>query len=189
MELTLNPDKRYNYADYLTWTDNKMRQLFDGIIHLMSPAPKRGHQKISINLSARLFHIIEKKRGHCEVYAAPFDVRLPKNNEKEDDKIFTVVQPDVCIVCDLSKLDERGCIGAPDFVAEIISLSSVIYDTNDKLKIYEEAGVKEYWIVFPDEGVQVFLLQDSGTYGKAVRYEKEEKIPVHILGGVKIKLF
>jgi Uma2 family endonuclease len=112
-------------------------------------------------------------------------VRLPKNGEKEDGRIDTVVQPDVCIVCDPSKIDHRGCLGAPDFIAEVQSLSSAKYDTTEKFSLYEAAGVREYWVVFPLDGVQVFLLQPDGKYDEGTAYEAG-KVPVHIFDGLEI---
>jgi Uma2 family endonuclease len=111
---------------------------------------------------------------------------LPKNGEREDNQIYTVVQPDICIVCDPSKLDERGCLGAPDMIVEILSFSTHKYDTTVKFKLYEEAGVREYWIVYPlEKGVEVFLLQPDGKYDDGTRYEAG-KIPVHIFDGTGV---
>ena len=119
MELTLDLKKRYTYADYLNWADDKMRELIDGFIRMMAPAASSHHQRTSGKLITRLTNLIENNKGNCEVYPAPFDVRLPKNGEKANEKIYNVVQPDICVVCDPSKIDERGCLGAPDLVVEI----------------------------------------------------------------------
>ena len=115
MELTLDSTKRYTYADYLTWADDVRRELIEGFIKLF-PAPRRVHAKISRNIVWYLETVVRKNKGTCEVYDAPFDVRLPKNGDTANDKIYNVVQPDICIVCDPSKLDERGCCGAPDMI-------------------------------------------------------------------------
>ena len=187
MELSLDLNKRYTYADYYTWWDNTRRELLHGLIKLMSPAPAPVHQKIITKLSARLLRLVEKNKGKCEVFVAPFDVRLPKNGEKEDDRIDTVVQPDVCIVCDPAKIDRRGCLGAPDFIAEVQSLSTAKYDLNEKFALYEASGVREYWVVFPSEGVRVFLLQPDGKYDEGTAYDAG-KIPVHIFDGLEIYL-
>jgi Uma2 family endonuclease len=186
MELTLDLKQRYTYADYMTWLDDKRRELVDGFIRLMSPAPKVKHQEISINLSSELRHIIKRNKGRCKIFAAPFDVRLPHNGEREDHLIDTVVQPDICIVCDLSKLDERGCLGAPDFIAEIQSFATAKYDTTLKFNLYEKAGVREYWVVYTD-GVEVFILGEDGKYEAGIRYESG-KVPVHIFFGVEVDL-
>jgi Uma2 family endonuclease len=187
MELSLDLTKRYTYADYCTWWDNTRRELLHGLIKLMSPAPTTQHQEITGNLYGELRHMVKKHKGKCKVFVAPFDVRLPKNGEREDGEINTVVQPDICIVCDLSKLDERGCLGAPDFIAEIQSPATAKYDLNEKFNLYEVSGVREYWVVFPNEAVQVFLLQPDGKYDKGTLYETG-KIPVHIFDGLEINL-
>jgi Uma2 family endonuclease len=185
MELSLDLNKRYTYADYYTWWDNTRRELLHGLIRLMSPAPAPVHQEIIINLSSELHRFVKKHKGKCKVFVAPFDVRLPKNGEKEDDRIDTVVQPDVCIVCDPSKIDRRGCLGAPDFIAEVQSPASTKYDLTEKFNLYETCGVREYWVVFPSSGVQAFLLQPDGKYDNGTTYEAG-KIPVHIFDGLEI---
>jgi Uma2 family endonuclease len=187
MELLLDPDKHYTYADYLTWLDDKRRELVNGFIYLMSPAPLENHQRINVILCSELYQIIKNNKGKCRIYHAPFDVRLPKNGEKEDNQIDTVVQPDICIVCDPSKLDKRGCLGAPDFIAEIQSPSTAKYDLNEKFNLYESVGVREYWVVFPAEAVQVFILQPDGKYDNGTLYESG-KVPVHIFDGIEIDL-
>jgi len=186
--LALDLKKRYTYADYLTWADDVRRELIGGFIHLMSPSPSAIHQEVCGNVFANLHHLIKSNKGKCEVFVAPFDVRLPQNGEKADEQIYNVVQPDICVVCDPSKIDERGCIGAPDLVVEIQSFSTAKYDLNEKFYLYETAGVREYWVVFPnDKGVMVFLLQPDGKYDEGTKYEKG-KIPVHIFGGYEIDL-
>ena len=188
MELTLDLNKRYTYADYLTWLDDKTRELINGFIKMMS-APRLIHARVSSNISGHLWTILRKNKGKCEVFSAPFDVRFPKNGETAFDKIDTVVQPDICVVCDLSKLDERGCCGAPDMIVEILSPSTTKKDTFDKFVLYEESGVKEYWIVHPEsKAITVFLLQENGKYNDGVTYEWEAKIPVHIFDDYPIDL-
>ncbi|MDR2026525.1 MAG: Uma2 family endonuclease [Prevotellaceae bacterium] len=186
MELILDPNKHYTYADYLTWIDDKRRELVNGLINMMS-APKTRHQEISMRLCVKLYLIIERHKGKCEVFHAPFDVRLPGNGEREDNKIDTVVQPDICIVCDPSKLDERGCLGAPDFIAEIQSVSTARYDLTVKFDLYEKAGVREYWIVYPSKGIEAFILQPDGKYDNGTIYETG-KVPVNIFDGIEIDL-
>ena len=188
MEVLINLEKRYTYADYLTWVDDKMRELIDGFVKLMSPAPSEKHQHVCGKLTTRFNVLIEKNKGKCKVYPAPFDVRLPKNDEKADDQIYNVVQPDVCVVCDPSKIDKAGCIGAPDLVIEVQSLSTIRYDLTQKFNLYESSGVREYWVVYPfEEGVEVFLLQSNGKYDDGTKYERG-KIPVHIFDGCEIEL-
>lgn len=187
--LNLDFNKRYTYADYLTWADDVRRELFDGFIKLMTPAPSRAHQKISTNLTSMFWLYLKNK--NCEVYHAPSDVRFPKNKSSKSDKqINTVLQPDIFIVCDLSKLDDRGCLGAPDLIIEIISPKNSKRDLKDKFDIYQEHGVREYWIVGPnDETVNVFVLDENGKFRFKGLYAGDDKIPVNIFGGdLKIDL-
>jgi Uma2 family endonuclease len=136
-----------------------------------------------------LLYFVRKNRGRCKVYTAPFDVRFPKNGETADDKIDTVVQPDICVVCDLSKLDEYGCCGAPDMIVEILSPSTAKKDLTEKFDLYEEQGVKEYWIAHPkDKAVSVFILQENGKYDEGTLYERSGKIPVYIFNNYLIDL-
>ena len=187
LQLSLN--KRYTYADYLTWLDEKRRELINGFIHLMSPAPATKHQKISIQLTTEL-NLFIRNSELCQVFSAPFDVRLPKsNNDKTDDKIYTVVQPDICVVCAPEKLDERGCLGAPDLIVEILSPSTSKKDITEKFTVYEQSGVKEYWIVNPnDENINVFVLDDNGKYQLSGMYAGDMKIKVSIFDDLEISL-
>ena len=185
MELVLDLKKRYTYADYLTWADDKVRELIDGFIKIMSPAPKPIHQKVSVELISELRMFIKKNKGNCRIYH-DIDVRFPKNGEIADNKIFDVVQPDICVICDPSKIDDNGCIGAPDMIVEIQSFSTAKYDLNEKFKLYETFRVREYWVVYPREvGIEVFLLQSDGKYDNGTRYERG-KIPVTIFNGYEI---
>ena len=179
--LQLNLSERYTYADYLTWFDDKRRELINGFIQLFA-APLRKHQKISWNLSVKFGNYIKGK--DCEAYSAPFDVRFSKNGEKNNNKIYTVVQPDIVIVCDKAKLDKRGCIGAPDMIIEIISKSTANKDAVKKYTLYEKHGVKEYWLVRPEEeNVTVFVLNEKGKYEYISCYPNDVKIPVNIFKG------
>ncbi|MDR3250855.1 MAG: Uma2 family endonuclease [Tannerella sp.] len=187
MELTLDMNKRYTYADYMTWWDDKRRELIDGFIKMMSPAATLSHAKSVARINYCLFDYIKGHKGQCQVFTAPFDVRLPKNGEKEDNKIFSVVQPDICVVCDPSKLDERGCLGAPDMIVEVLSPSTRKHDLNDKYRLYEAYGVKEYWVVEPkSKDVAVFILQDDNTYAEGLIYTGKVNIPVQSLPGLEI---
>ncbi len=149
----------YTYADYLKFEFDEMVELIRGRIFKMSPAPKSYHQEISANLFLIIGNFLKGKP--CKAYFAPFDVVLPIRN-KTKHKSTTVVQPDICAICDLSKIDEAGCFGAPDFVVEIISESTSKKDMNDKYDVYEEAGVKEYWIIFPkEEIINCYILENA----------------------------
>jgi Uma2 family endonuclease len=177
----------FTYADYLTWPDGERWELIDGEAYMMSPAPNRKHQEISIELSSQ-FHIHLKEKS-CKVYTAPFDVRLPETLDASDDEIETVVQPDIVVVCDHNKLDDRGCKGAPDLVVEILSPSTSKKDMQEKLFLYQRVGVMEYWVIHPsDKTVMVFQLDNQGEYGRAKMYAADDKIDVPLLGNLVIDL-
>ncbi len=155
----LDMNATYTYADYFKWKFEERVELIKGRIFKMSPAPGRVHQEISTNLQGALFIYLQ---GHnCKLYSAPFDVRIPRKS-KDDKDILTVLQPDICVVCDLSKLDDKGCLGAPDLVIEILSPSNNKKELKNKYEVYEEAGVKEYWVVYPTEpGIMIHTLIDG----------------------------
>ena len=189
MELSLDLNKRYTYADYLTWLDDKASELIDGFIKFMSPAPRLRHAEVSKNIYRHFDFLVQKNKGKCKVFYAPFDVRLPKNGETADEKIDTVVQPDICVICDLSKLDDRGCCGAPDMIVEILSFSTARYDLLDKYNLYEASGVKEYWVVHPlEKAINVYILQENGKYDAGTNYEWDVKIPIHTFDNYRINL-
>jgi len=142
----LDLQKVYSYADYFKWQFEERVELIKGKIFIMSPAPNPYHQELTGDIHALLHNFLRKKP--CKVYTAPFDVRLPKTS-KEDKQIFTVLQPDICVICDLSKIDGRGCVGAPDIIVEILSPGNSEKELKEKKNVYEEAGVKEYWVVSP----------------------------------------
>lgn len=142
----LDLTKTYTYADYFKWTFEERVELLKGYVHKMSPAPNRKHQQLSGRIYNQLFNFL--KGNKYEVYSAPFDVRLPRKS-KDDKDIFTVLQPDICVICDPAKLDDRGCIGAPDLVVEILSPGNNKKELKNKYELYEESGVREYWIVSP----------------------------------------
>ena len=152
----------YSYADYLQWQFEETIELIKGKAARMSPAPKRIHQKASLNFVPQMITFF--KNHPCEIYFAPFDVRLPKNSNDSDKKILTVLQPDICVVCDLSKLDDNGCNGAPDLIIEITSKSTRQRDFQLKYSVYEEAGVFEYWIAEPIEKVIYQNFMIDGKY-------------------------
>jgi Uma2 family endonuclease len=190
MGVYINRSQRYSYADYLSWMDDKRRELYDGIVHDLFGAPTSLHAIISANLLSIVNWFIKKRKGKCKIFHAPFDVCLPKNGETADDEIFTVVQPDICVVCDPEKIGEKGCLGAPDLVVEVQSPSTAKHDLNEKFNLYEEAGVKEYWVVFPKEkSLLVFLMQENGKFTNGTLYDYDKgKVPVSIFKGLKIDL-
>jgi len=180
------PKHEFTYADYLNWPEGERVEIIEGEAVAMSPAPSRQHQRILGELHAAFHQYLKGKT--CDVYMAPFDVRLPKGNEKDDD-IRTVVQPDLTVVCDRGKLDDKGCKGSPDLVVEIVSPSSFRHDVLTKLRLYEKAGVREYWIVYPGEkAVVVYKLNASGKYGEIEPYAAEDTLKVGIFDDLDIHL-
>ena len=148
----------YSYADYLLWKFKERVELFKGKLFKMS-APSAIHQEISMRLAGELYQFFKGK--DCKVFHAPFDVRLLKEAQ-EDKNIYTVVQPDICVVCDPEKIDKRGCEGAPDLVIEILSPGNSKKEMKYKYALYEEAKVPEYWIIDPDhQNVLVYVLEDG----------------------------
>lgn len=177
---------RYTYGDYKKWDEGERWELIDGIAYNMTPAPSRKHQKVLTDLLRQFAtYLVDKP---CEVYVAPFDVRLPENDEADDD-ISTVVQPDISIICDSSKLDEAGCKGSPDLIVEILSASTSRKDQKEKFQRYERAGVREYWLVDPVANtVMLFTLGADGRYGRPDVYGSEDKIKVGIFSDLEIDL-
>jgi Uma2 family endonuclease len=179
MGLPKEKEGLFTYGDYYRWDDGERWELIDGVAYNMSPAPTRKHQAILLNLSREIADITD--RGSCETYIAPFDVRFTA-----DDQTDTVVQPDISVFCEQEKLDERGAVGAPDLVVEILSPSTSHKDLSDKLRLYESRGVREYWIV-NGEGpwVMVYRLGGDGRegrYGKPDYYRPGDGIKSDVLG-------
>ncbi|AGO16551.1 Uma2 family endonuclease [Glaesserella parasuis] len=150
----------YSYGDYLKWKFQERVEIIKGKIMAMSPAPNRLHQRISMKLTKAFLDVFDSHQ--CELYVAPFDVRFPDSNGK----IKTVVQPDLCVICDPNKLDEKGCIGAPDLIVEILSPGNSKREMKDKYELYQEQGVSEYWIVRPEEQhIQIYVLENGRYIG------------------------
>ena len=176
----------YSYAHYLNWLFDDRVELIKGKIFKMSPAPSRVHQRVSVHISSLLFNYLKDKP--CEVYSAPFDVRFPKNSYADKD-IYTVLQPDICVICDRAKLDDKGCIGAPDIVIEILSTGNNKKELLHKYHIYEEFGVKEYWIISPVENTFLkYTLEESGRYRRAKQFTISEKVHSAVLPGFELDL-
>ena len=181
-----DPSFTYTYADYLKWKFEERLELFRGKIFKLS-APNTKHQDISGNIFVPISLFLKKKP--CKVFAAPFDVRLPVKNKKKDDEVTTVVQPDICIICDESKIDSRGCCGAPDLVIEILSPGNSKKEIRLKHELYEEAGVKEYWIVNPEEeNIVVFVLNEEGKFSGLKMYAGDDNIQSFAVPGLNINL-
>lgn len=182
----LDPQANYTYADYLTWQIQERVELLRGKIRQMA-APNRVHQRISGNLQRYFSNALWK--SPCEVYAAPFDVRLTRFNKLKNKEVTTVVQPDLCVICDPEKLDVRGCIGAPDLVVEILSPGNSKTEMKDKFDLYEEAGVREYWLVYPGErSVQIFQLNETGRYIGLRPYVDGDTVTTPIVPGMEVVL-
>ncbi|RSK31740.1 Uma2 family endonuclease [Hymenobacter metallilatus] len=176
----LDLSRRYTYADYLTWQLTEWVELIRGRVRLMSPAPKRRHQDISRNISTPIAWFLRGRQ--CKTYVAPFDVRLTRSTPNNDASIETVVQPDVCVICDPQKLDDRGCLGAPDWIIEILSPGNFTRDTKEKFDLYEEAGVREYWVVEPGQkNIIVYLLDEAGRYQLRGEFYTPGLVPVATL--------
>jgi Uma2 family endonuclease len=181
----LKRDTHYHtYADYLTWSGTYGDELINGAAYVREPpAPSPSHQGIIVELCRQAANALEGKP--CRVYVAPFDVRLPKSTEA-DDQVDTVVQPDVLIVSDLKKLDARGMRGAPDWVAEVLSPSTARHDQTIKLSAYERAGVREVWLIDPIDRTLAIYQLAAGYYGRATILELKGQTPLTAVPGVTV---
>ena len=180
-------DRRFTYKDYFTWSGEERWELIHGEAYAMSPSPDRRHQEYSGVIFNQMFNYFNDKP--CRVYSAPFDVRFSDYPDQPDDEIETVVQPDISVICDKDKLDDRGCRGAPDLVVEILSPSTAAKDLREKLALYERHGVREYWVVQPAEKiVMIFLGNDAGSYGKPTVHAAEEAASSRIFQGLTVDL-
>ncbi|MCP4457908.1 MAG: Uma2 family endonuclease [Cytophagales bacterium] len=179
------PEATYSYADYLRWAFEERVELIKGKLFKFS-APKTKHQELSASVGFKIYNFLNGK--DCKVYFAPFDVRLPNKPNDSDSHTYTVVQPDICVICDLGKLDDAGCKGAPDLIVEILSPSTVSKDLNEKFDLYEEHGVQEYWTVYPGESViEIFDLMD-GKYVSRGKFVREDTVKSNVIEGLEIKL-
>ena len=180
-------EKKYTYVDYLNWSEDKRWEIIDGVPY-MQVAPSPAHQLISGELNRQISNYLQGKP--CKAYPAPFCVRLPQGDENDENEVKNVVEPDISIICDKSKIDDKGCNGAPDMIIEILSPSSGKMDKIIKFNKYEKAGVKEYWLVEPEQKiVSVFLLQqDNHKFSRPDVYADDEKISVSIFPDLAIDL-
>jgi Uma2 family endonuclease len=178
-------NQKYTYKDYLSWPDDQRWEIIDGVAYAMT-APSWQHQRLSGRLYTQFSLYLAGKT--CEIFAAPFDLRLPEESQTDLESTHTV-QPDLTIICDQSKLKGTGYCGTPSMIIEILSPATGKQDKIRKFNRYESAGVKEYWIVDPtDKVVSVFTLQGNGRYGRPDNYSDEDKIPVSILPDLEIDL-
>lgn len=176
--------KLYTYADYLTWTEPARCELHDGVVVDMSAAPNLDHQEIVGQLYAQILGALRGKP--CRVFVAPVDVRLPKPGQT-DETATTVLQPDILVVCNRSQLDSRGVKGPPDLVIEVLSPSTAGRDHIAKRRFYERSGVREYWLVHPQDRIATIYVLASGRFGEPNIVPFEGETAVSVLPGVAIQ--
>lgn len=186
MDTVLASNSLYTYQDYLNWPSDQRWEIIDGIAYNMTPAPSSNHQRIIRELSATFNNFLKGKS--CEIFPAPFDVRLP--NQGEDEQLVnTVVQPDLSLICNKHLIDQHGCKGSPDLVIEVTSPSTMQMDLKIKFRRYELAGVKEYWIVHPEgKTIVVYTLGSDNKYGRPNVYTTNDHLPVNVLSDLTIDL-
>ena len=181
-------NRKFNYNDYLLWPDDVRAEIIYGIAYMMSP-PQTSHQRVAGSIFNALYNFLKGKT--CEVFIAPFGVRPFPKEDKSDD---TVVEPDIVVICDPSKIDRHGCNGAPDLIIEILSPSTRRKDRSLKRELYQKAKVREYWIVSPDDSeIEVHLFENNSIklFGKNEAETAEDQklpeiVPVFILPGLEI---
>ncbi len=185
MNTALKLKEKFTYANYCTWPDDERWELIDGEPYDMSPAPVPRHQRALGKLFYQLESFLATKP--CKVYPAPFDVRF---SNADDDKVDTVVQPDISVICDKNKIDERGCVGAPDLIVEILSASTAGRDEGEKFRLYQKHAVREYWIVnIWDKTVKSYSFDDKlGKYSFPVVKNRLENLYSTVLEGLEVKL-
>ncbi len=181
----LDLNKMYSYADYFKWQLEERVELIKGRIFKMSPAPNFEHQVLAGELYRLIANFLTKQPSR--VFIAPFDVRLPRKSN-EDHEIYTVLQPDVCVVCDPSKYDSRGCVGAPDIVIEVLSPGNNAKELKFKYDVYEETGVKEYWIVSPQNNTFLVNTLIDGRYVTSRAMTAGDTVSTGILPGFSLDL-
>lgn len=185
----LDLNQTYSYADYLTWQLNEAVELVKGKIMLMSPAPTVRHQRIAGNLYGIFYNSFRHKK--CQFFPAPFDVRLydRKKSMLASQDIHTVVQPDLSVICNPEVLDEQGCNGAPDWIIEILSKGNSKREMQIKYELYQESGVQEYWIIYPnDQATHQFILDDNGHYQLKHMYTDDDIAVPHLFQDLSIDL-
>ncbi|MCK9635112.1 MAG: Uma2 family endonuclease [Methylobacter tundripaludum] len=186
----LDLNATYSYADYLTWQLEETVELIKGKIMAMSPAPSLKHQSVITNLGGSLYQYFHKKT--CKLFYAPFDIKLynSKKSRLTDQQVFSVVQPDLCVICDKDKLTEQGCNGAPDWIIEVLSPGNTKKEMRLKYDIYQENGVIEYWLVYPyEQAVYQFVLdQDTEKYQLFAMYAGDDLAKPYLFPELHIDL-
>jgi Uma2 family endonuclease len=167
--------RKETYADYLTWPDEPRYEIIEGIPYLLA-APSRQHQRIVTQLMGELYTFLKGKS--CEVYTAPFDVRL---SSSEDNEEYQVIQSDISVICDTGKLDDKGCKGAPDLIVEVLSPSTWKRDRIEKMNQYQKYGVSEYLLIYPNEKiVEQYIIDETGNYATPSIYNEKDVFHSHI---------
>lgn len=183
MALPKVSDRRFTYADYLHWQDDERWELIDGEAYAMSPAPTIGHQTMVLDIARQIAEALDG--APCRALIAPVDVLLPTPDEAGD-HVTTVVQPDIFVVCDPQKINDRNVRGAPDWIIEVLSPATARHDHLTKRALYERAGVREYWLVHPvDRVLTVYTLKDGQYRGPEIAEMAGERAPA-ILPGIII---
>lgn len=182
----LDFNKQYTYSDYLTWRLKDRVELIKGYLFRMSPAPTSEHQEISGTIFNSFRNFLDKK--NCKVFHAPYDVRF--YDLIDPAKVITnVVQPDISVICDLEKIDVRGCLGAPDLIVEILSPSTSEKDLTFKYELYRDHNVGEYWVASPTEKtLLIYTLNASGDYQPSRLYVRGDVVTSSILQGFSLDL-
>ncbi|MFN2349579.1 MAG: Uma2 family endonuclease [Thioalkalivibrio sp.] len=183
MGLALRDKAHHTYGDYISWSEETRYELVDGHAYAMAPAPSVSHQQVVGELYRQVADALDD--SPCRVLIAPVDVRLPRQDEADED-IDTVVQPDLMVVCDPRRIEERGIRGAPDWIVEVLSPSTAAHDQQLKREIYERHGVQEYWLVHPGDRVLIIYRLQANAYGKPEVMELEGESQVETLPGIVI---
>jgi Uma2 family endonuclease len=183
-DAAINRSGRFTYGDYRKWDDGERWELIEGRAWCMSPAPRTRHQELLLFLARKVGDFLERKP--CKAFIAPFDVLFP-DEEESDDEVDTVVQPDIAVFFDMSKITDAGARGAPDFIIEILSPSTAKKDLGDKFALYERHGVREYWVVDPDARVvHAWSLGEDGKYGRESLRAKGETVASTTIEGFAV---
>jgi len=181
-------EKRYTYQDYKNWPADQHWELIEGIPYAMTPAPSTEHQLISGNLFFIIKNYLKASNKKCSAFYSPYDVLLPENGENQEDS-STVVQPDLLVICDKSKITDKHCLGAPDLIIEIVFPSLPSMDYVKKLHLYEKNCVREYWIVNPQKKqVMIFRLMGNGDYNTPEIYGETDIAKIDIFDNLKINI-
>jgi Uma2 family endonuclease len=177
----VSPDERYTYKEYKSWPEGERWELIEGLAYAMSPAPTRSHQKFVVDLVVKLGVFLQGKP--CELLVSPIDVFLPSSPDEAEDEVDTIVQPDVIVVCDRDKLIEKGVRGGPEFVVEILSPSTAMKDLSKKKTLYAKHGVREYWIINPEDLSVLAYRLEGGSFGRVREYRAGEEVDSTVLQG------